>query len=172
MSLAQKINASVSANFSVVETLTYGAASQNVPNTVVPVYTFTNGNGTAAPNLCDDFFVHTYTLAAGASVTLTLSALTDDLGRTVAFVNVDALLVQSTTRTAGDYLTLGNAAADPWTAFLGGTTPTMKHFGLTLILADNTDGFAVASGSNDQLKITNSGSNSMTFKVGIFGRSA
>ena len=172
MSNAQNVNASVSVNWSVVESLAYGAASANVPNTILPTYAFTNGNGTATPNLCDDFFVHTYTLAAAASVTLTLSALTDDLGRTVAFVNVDSLIIQSVTRTAGDYLTVGNAASNAWTAIMGGTTPIYKVYGLDLKVADNIDGFAVSSGSSDQLKIVNSGSNSLTFKVGIFGRSA
>lgn len=171
MPLAQQINASVQSNFTIIESLAYGAAAANVPTTLIPVYSFTNGNGTSAPNLADDFFVHTYTLAASASVTLTLSALTDDLGRAVAFAKVAALLIQTTTRTAGDYLTVGNAALHPWLAFLGGTTPTFRVYALDLQVVDNIDGFAVGADTSDQLLITNSGANSITFKVALFGRS-
>lgn len=166
---AQNINASLSAGYAVTESLAYGFSSQNVPMQLLPVFSFTNGNGVASPNLVDDHFEKTITLNSGASVTLTLSALTDDLGRSVAFAAVAALILYPTVRTAGDKLTVGGAAANPWTAIASGTVPV---FGLLFMVADGVDGFAVSAGASDQLKITNSGANQITFKLGIVGRSA
>ncbi len=111
-------------------------------------------------------------LASGASITYTLSALTDDLGRSVALVKTRLLLIRVLARTAGDYLTIGNAASNPWAAPFGGSTQTVKVHHTLLWLADKSDGFAVASGSSDQLKILNSGSNAITFSIAIVGTSA
>ncbi len=163
------ITATVAINYQVNEQISLGYASQYFQDQDQPSYAFTNGTGS---NQADLHWEKTgVTLAAGASTTYTLSALTDDLGRSVAFVDVAAIAVRCTTRTAGDYLTLGNATTHSWTP-IWGATGTEKCYGYLLKVADLTDCFAVASGTSDQLKIVNSGSNSITFSIAILGRSA
>lgn len=164
------ITGNVNATFNVTETFTYGfATSQANTARIDPTNSF--GNGTTNANCDLHYEKSAVTLASGASVTYTLSALTDDLGRAVAFVKVRAMIIQVTSRTAADYLTVGAAASNPWLAFLGGTTPTMKVYDLDVKVA-STDGFTVTASSSDQLKITNSGAASMTFKIGFLGTSA
>lgn len=161
----------LSVQLQVLETITAGLASAQgltFATTFKPALT----SGTAGDQADLHWEKSGVTLAAGASVTYTLSALVDDLGRTVALVGVRALLVRVTSRTAASYLTVGAAAANPWTAPFGGTTPTAKVFNTLLLFADKTDKYAVASGSSDQLKITNSGAASLTFDVAVVGTSA
>lgn len=113
------------------------------------------------------------TLAAGASVTYTLTSLTDALARATTFVSgIKCLYIKVTSRTAGDYLTVGQAATNPWTALFVGTTPGIKVYKFFAIGTDLTDKYAVTAASNEQLKITNSGSNSITFEIGIVGCSS
>jgi hypothetical protein len=151
-------------NFNVLEQITLGFAASNVPDQVQPIYSYAGGTGS---NQCDLHWEATgVTLAAGANVTYTLSALTDAIPRTVAFAHIKGLLITTTTRTAGDYLTTGGAATHAWT-----NGPAETVYGATFHVADLIDGWAVASGSNDQLKITNSGSHSITFSIAAFGTS-
>lgn len=155
---------------SVVETFTFGSvAGVDVTAQSRPSYDLSNGTGAGQ---IDYHFEHTYTLSAAATTTLTLSALTDDLGRTVAFVKVKRLEIRITSKTGNDALVVGAAAANPITSFTGGTTPTWTVRTYDLKLAMDATGFAVASGSADQLKFNNSGAASMTFVVSISGTSA
>ncbi len=145
--------------------------------TTNPVYLSPNWqyvNGTSATALAiNQWFEPSgtpITLAASASVTYTLTALTDGLGRAVSFaggVRFWGILV--TTRTAGDYLTVGAAASNPWTSPFAGTTPAIKVFDLLVLSVGSTDEYAVAAGSNEQIKIVNSGSNAITFKFIMAG---
>ena len=113
------------------------------------------------------------TLYQAATVTYTLTALTDALGRSATFAGgVRGLWIRVTSRTAGDYLTVGAAGTNPWTSMFGGTTPTIKVFKFLCVAADLTDEYAVTASSNEQLKITNSGSNSITFEIGLIGCSS
>lgn len=168
--MAQTITQTVAVNDTVSETLTYGTANavsvQAVSN---PSFSFASGTTLGS---VDYHFEHTYTLASSATQTLTLSALTDDLGRAVAFVKVRRLSINVTSKTGNDFLTVGAAGSNPWTAILGGTTPTYIVRNYDLKIANDTTSFAVAAASNDQLKIVNSGSASMTFVVSISGTSA
>ena len=105
-----------------------------------------------------------------ASVTYTLTSLTDDIARTVTLAGgVRLVLLSVTSRTAGDYLTVGAAASNPWTSPFAGTTPALKVFDLLVLGIGSTDKYAVANGSNEQLKIVNSGSNPITFKLALLG---
>jgi hypothetical protein len=168
--MSQVVTQTIRVTDTVTETLTFGSvAGVDVSASAAPSYTFTNG--VAAANV-DNHFEHAYTLAASASVTLTLSALTDDLGRTVAFAKIKRLSIQITAKTGNDALTVGAAASNPIVSLTGGTAPTFSVRRYHLVVADDTNGFAVASGSADQLKFTNSGSASMTFTVSISGTSS
>lgn len=133
------------------------------------------GNGTGADQIDlhfekgTDFAV--WTLAGGASLELTLSALLDALNRTVACAKVVDFEVVVTSRTAGDYLTLGGSTTNPWTTGPWGSG-TLKVFDYLCFSVRKSDSFAVNTGSSDRLKFTNSGSNPMQIKFGLKARSA
>src|SRR5579862_7144512 len=104
MSVVETVTANVSASMAFTEQLTLGptAASltnvncvPNVPGGSSPTYAFTNGTSTGGTvaGVIDYDFIQTYTLASSASTTLVLSALTDTLNRSVAFVRVRVLLI-------------------------------------------------------------------------------
>lgn len=154
----------------VTETFAFGSGTgADVPATSRPTYDLTNGTGAGQ---IDYHYEHTFTLGAAATTTLILSALTDDITRTVAFVKIKRLEIRITSKTGNDALVVGAAAANPVTSFTGGTTPTWTVRTYDLKLAMDANGFAVAAGTSDQLRFTNTGSASMTFIVSISGTSA
>lgn len=162
------VSAAINVGYSVTENLTYGlAAAAQVKNEGSASYTLVNG--TAAGQIDLHFEKKAVTLAAGASVTYTLSALTDDLGRTVALVKVKTLTINPTTRASGDSLVVGNAGVHPWGGFVGGTAQTYTVYDVDQKVC--SEGVAVTSGTADQLKITNAGSASVTFNLQISGTS-
>jgi hypothetical protein len=167
--MSMNLATSLQVALSLVETLTVGLTSAPITDSVSPTYTLTAGTATGQNDL--HWEQPATTLAAGASQTFVLSGLTDLLGRTVAFAKVRIFLIQITSRTAGDYLTLdvSSGVTHPVTSILGGTNPTEKVYDLCLKVAVQTDGFAIAIGSADQIKITNSGSNPITFVVALAG---
>jgi hypothetical protein len=164
------VTQTVSIKNAISETLTFGlATSVNVPANVDATYVYANGTTAAA---IDDRIEKVYTLAAGGTQTITLSAMTDDLGRAVAFARIKVLQVSITAKTGNDYLTVGNAATNPWLAILGGTTPTFIVRGCDLKTANDATGFVVVSGSSDRLMFTNSGAAPVTFTVALTDCSA
>jgi hypothetical protein len=148
---------------SMTEQLSYGAFAQVIPGGETPTWSWANGTGA---NLVDEHFEQSYTLASGASVTLTLSALVDGLGRTAAFARVRKYYINMTTYVDGDYLTLGGAATNAWAA-----NPIAACYDFMLAVYPGVAGYVVASGSSDQLKITNSGANPITFLIAFAGAS-
>jgi hypothetical protein len=168
--MPQVVTQTVAVNNTVTEVLSLGTAvAANLQEVSQPTYSY--GTGVTAASI-DFVFQRTYTLAAGASTTLVLSALTDDIGRTIAFARIKTLEIKITAKTANDALTVGAAATNPIASLMGGTTPTFTVRRYFLDVADDAAGFVVTSGSSDQLKLTNSGTASMTFVVSISGCSA
>jgi hypothetical protein len=168
--MPQVVTQTVAVNNTVTEVLSLGTAvAANLQEVSQPTYSY--GTGTTAAAI-DFVFQRTYTLAAGASTTLVLSALADDIGRTIAFARVKTLEVKITAKTGNDALTVGAAATNPIASLMGGTTPTFTVRRYHLVVADDATGFVVATGVADQLKILNSGTASMTFVVSISGCSA
>lgn len=110
-------------------------------------------------------------LASSASETWTLSALTDDALRSIPFVRIRFLLMLVTSSTGNDFFTAGAAGTHPWTAPFSGTTPAEIVRGLWFKMDDSPAALVVTSGSSDQLKITNSGSASMTYSIILGGNS-
>lgn len=152
----------------ITEVLSAGAISGPAQGTVGPSFSFTNGTsstGTVA-NVIDLRIELTATLASSGSTTYTLSSMTDALGRTVAFARVHKINLWLTSVTDGDYLSVGQAGSNP---FPVGSTQAIPVYGALLLVAPNKVGHVVASGSADQLKIHNSGSNSITYTIAITG---
>jgi hypothetical protein len=172
--MAQTLTGQIYLTLSTTETLIYGPQSLAALGTFTVNTTFANGTSATAAAINNQYVEganNQRTLAAGASVTLTLSALVDQLGRTVSMAGgVRALAIIVTSRTAGDFLTVGAAATNPWTALFSGTTPALKVWDLLVLSVYNTaDKYAVTAASSEQLKITNSGSNPITFEIAILG---
>lgn len=146
--------------------------SGQVASYLTPSFAYVNGTSATALAI-NQWFVPAsspITLAASASVTYTLTALTDAISRPVSFaggVKIWGILV--TSRTAGDYLTVGQAASNPWTSWLVGTTPGVKVYDFFALAVDKTDKYAVTASSNEQIKVVNSGSNPITFNFLMAG---
>lgn len=183
MPAVQNVTATSTAQSQVKEVLTLGGISQTYGPVTQPtppqgVYNFNNGlssGGTVSGNIDLHWEPATgpVTLAAGASVTYTLSALTDQLGRTIAFARIREFLLTITGRTAGtnDYLTLGNAALHPWTDLTGGATNTFNVRSSFMKIDDSPAAMVVTSGTSDQLLIKNNGANPITFTLELKGNS-
>lgn len=160
---------SITFNDVVTEALTYGAASTQALATVgQPLALFSWGNGTGASQV-DLHYEHTFALAGGASTTLTLSALADDLGRPVAFARIRKFVVLITARSPGGSLNVGAAATHPWTAIGAGAIP-VGH--VLMLLDEGLTAYPVAVGSSDQLLIANPGTDPITFLIALSGASA
>lgn len=79
-----------------------------------------NGTGSGAVDL-----VYAKQLSlAGSATTLDLTSLTDLSGASISFARVRVLIVQNLATTAAYTLTLGAAASNQWTGFLGTATST------------------------------------------------
>lgn len=164
--MAQVVTQTIAVSDTVNETLSLGTATAaNIQATTATSFSY--GTGTGAGSI-DLHWEHTYTLASAATQTLTLSALTDDIGRTVAFARIKRLLINITSKTGNDVLTVG-AATNPITTLLGGTTPTFLVRNFDIKVANDATGFVVTPSTADQLKFVNSGAASMTFTVSISG---
>ena len=141
-------------------------------NPIAPSQSYSTGASAVASaiNLHFEAASTPVTLASSASVTYTLSSLTDLLGRNFSMAGgVRLLVIQVTSRTAGDHLTLKPGATHGWTALVTGTTPVITIWDFFAVGVGNTDKYAITAGSNDQFTITNAGSNSITFSIGIAG---
>lgn len=168
--MPQVIAHTIAVRDTITETLTFGdAAAVQVQANGDVSFSFANGTTAAAEDLQ---WAHPYILAAGATQTLVLSALIDDLGRSVPFARIKRLAIWISAKTGNDYLTVGNATTNPWLAIQGGTAPTFVVRRYELKVADDATGFVVVASSSDQLKLTNSGAASMTISVKLSGCSA
>jgi hypothetical protein len=165
------ISGSATAGFSGDEQIT--ASLQTARNAIARSVTRNFTNGTAAQQ-CDLMWAKSYTVAASSSTTITVSALTDDLGRAVPFVRVKYLQIESDATTTGDDLVVGAAASHPWIEIVGGSGQTfpVKPYGFEAKAAFGAVGYPVTPGSSDQLKFANAGANSITFRVTLAGCSA
>jgi hypothetical protein len=173
--MAQAITGKLAITYTVYESFVYGAVpSSGFPatNSIAPSQTYSTGISStgSAIDLHFEKSNTPVTLAASASITYTLSSLTDDLGRNFSMAGgVHILVIAVTSRTAGDHLTLTPGATHGWTALVSGTSPVIKIWDLFAVSVAQTDGYAISAGSNDQFTITNAGSNSITFNIGIAG---
>lgn len=115
-------------------------------------------------------------LAAGASVTLDLTALTlDVLGYSATldpFIEIRAILVINRTTAQNSYLLVGAAASNEFSAPFGAAGDTARvPAGSPLMLANLYDGWAV-SGSSKNLKIANPSAVDVDYEIAILGTTA
>ena len=163
------ISGSLMASVEISESLADGLESGGLTLSELATLPFTAGT---AASECDLKWSTSSTLAAGASETWTLSALTDGLNRAVDFARVKLILIETGATVDGDDLIIGNAPANPWAAIFGagGQSESVKSLGVLLRAALNTTGYPVAAGSSDQLKIANASSaNPITYRITFAG---
>jgi hypothetical protein len=126
------------------------------------------GNGTGANNV-NEVWTKSAT-AAAAPVTYTLSALVDDLGRTIPIAKVRGIVAANLSGTDGQTLTIGGAATNPWAAPFGSATDKLKipAGGAFAMGAPLATGLGVTAGASDQLKV-DPGANTIPFKLMFLG---
>lgn len=113
-----------------------------------------------------DGTTHNALLAAGASLTLTLSALTGPNG-TIAFTTIRKFLLWN--QSATEKLVIGSAASHPWTGAFSGTI-TVPPGGFLAFGGPTNPSYAVTSGSSDQLKIdASAAATAVPFTLEILG---
>ena len=132
-------------------------------------------DGTAADE-ADVLWHDERTLSAAANDDLDLTALARTIfggALTVTLSKVKALLIVNTHATAGEDLTLGAAATNAWVGPFGAATHTLDVSAeSSVLLINRKTGWTVSDGSSDVLRITNSGTGDITYRIAIIGTSS
>jgi hypothetical protein len=119
----------------------------------------------------------TGTLAASANVDIDLAGvLTDPYGQTITFAKVKGLIVAAAAGNTNNVI-VGGAAATQFASWVGAATHTVtvRPGGVLALFTGSADanGYAVAAGSTDFLRIANSGgTTSVTYDIWVIGTSA
>lgn len=124
-------------------------------------------NGTGA-NQANQVFVDSRSLASGANETIDLSgSLTNAIGESVTFTAIKVLMIKNNGTTA---LTVGNAASNQFSSYLGAAAHTMivPAGGVALHTAPSA-GFAVTAGTGDQLKVENAAGATCAYDLILIG---
>lgn len=107
------------------------------------------------------------------------NAVTGGTGSSATINLTMSTVVAPATYVEGDYLTIGAAGSNPWTSLIGTSTSTLLLKSGTVgipgtlsFTEGGATGWVVASGSNEQLKIVNSGSNPVTYLLVLLGATA
>ena len=130
-------------------------------------------------NKFDRLYMAQRTVATGANDDIDLTGvLTDVFGATIAAVELVGIMVinkqkDGTVNTTN--LTIG-AGSNPFTGFLGGTTPTLgpiRPGGVLLLMSPDAAGLgAITAGTGDILRIANSAGATNVYQIALLMRSA
>ncbi len=168
---AQTVEATLTVKLSIAETSLNGLTSAKATGYLNTVFDWTNGVA-ANTNAINQIFckaVTAVTLNGGTNTTYNLLSLTDDEGVSRSFANgVRGVLIQVTSRTAGNYLLVGNASANSWTGFCSVNTATLRVVDNLTTASTLTDVLPVNATSN-QVRIANPGNSAITFKLAVWG---
>lgn len=171
---AQVLTGRFTSTINLNETLASGLSnSSSLPGTLSVAFDYTNGNSATAGAINQEFCkgYTTVTLNSGATVTYTLTSLTDDAGRSKSFANgVRGVAIYVTSRSTGDYLNVGAAASNAWTGLVNSNTAVFRVYDFfATAIGNSTDKLAVTASSSEQLKIANAGNSAITFKLAVWG---
>jgi hypothetical protein len=114
----------------------------------------TTGTGAGKAN---KRYVNQHTIAAGGSLTLNLSSLSDDFGNAVAFTKVKEIYIELSSSTAAVSILIGNAA-NPFVNWVGAGAHTIRvRNGMAFYLGCCADAtaYVVTATTADQLKVLN-----------------
>jgi hypothetical protein len=164
--MPQVVTGNLNVSLTATETIAAGLASGQLSPSLAVALAF--GAGTGSGNV--QWVWSKSATAAAAPVTYTLSALVDDLGRTIALTKVRALVIAHLGTVDGQPLTAGGASSNPWLApFADVSDKAVIRAGGVLVLAGPlATAYPVTAGSSDQLKL-DPGANSIPFKIMIVG---
>lgn len=113
------------------------------------------------------------TLSAGSSDEWDLSNLTAELlggTTTTALDGVKAVVLRNLSQASGDVLRLKSGATQPWLAPFGGSAGAIEAGADgCLMLASPLDGWMVAAGSADRLRVENPGASAIEYQLVIVG---
>jgi len=131
------------------------------------MFYWVHATGTNA-NQMTSLFHEQVTLTSGQSRTNNLASITDAFGDTIVFAEVRVLAFASASANA-DAITIGNASANEFDSWCGGTnhTVTVRPGGFFLTVAPDLTGYAVSTNGN--LKVLNTGTNSVTYEIYVGG---
>ena len=134
-------------------------------------YTINLGDGNGA-NQANQVFHDQRTLAASATEELDLAGvLANPLGQTITFTKIKALLIRAAATNVNDVL-IGGAASNAFASPFGDATDVVKvrPGGTLLLVAPDSNGYAVTAGTGDKLKVANSAAGSgVTYDVVLIG---
>jgi len=130
-----------------------------------------------AADQADKIWHATRTLAGSSNDDLDLTALALTLfgaSLTINLAKVKAILIVNTSTSAGEILRVGGATSAAFAAPFNDVATSVVEVGpdSPLLLANKKDGWAVAGGSADVLRIANPNAGSVTYKIAILGTSA
>lgn len=147
----------------------------NVTDQARVQYNVTTADGTANSQ-ADKIWHDTRSILTTANDDLDLTALTTSIfGSTVtiSFVEVVAILIINTNTLTGELLEVGGSGGNEFVAWVGAAGDKVKVGpNSVFMIANVVDGYAVANGSTDILRIRNPGATTVTYKIAIVGRSA
>jgi hypothetical protein len=126
------------------------------------------GSGVGAGNI--QYVFSKSATAAAAPITYTLSALVDDLNRTIALSKVRAWVLANLSQVDGQLLTVGGAATNPWLAPFGDVSDKLvvRAGGVLVLAGPLATAYPVTAGASDQLKV-DPGANTIPFKLMFLG---
>ncbi len=131
-------------------------------------------DGTAADQ-ADILWYDERTVAIAANDDLDLTALTRTVFGsvlTVNFAKIKSLLIVNTQAAAGEDLTIGAAASNAWTGLFGGSAHTLDvPADSSALLINRNTGWSVVDSSSDVLRIANSGTADITYRIALVGTS-
>jgi hypothetical protein len=149
-----------------------GAADLGTPTTTetfIASDTLASGTGL---DQADQFWSDSGTLASTASATLDIAGgITNSLNETATFAIVKWLKVRVTSTNTADILSIGGAASNAWESWVGAAGDIVKvgPGGSFSLENPSAAGYPVAAGSGDQLKLTNGGTNTLSYEIMIVG---
>jgi len=146
------------------------AGSAVVSETIGQIYNQAHTFGTNAAQM-NAFVRYAGSLTNGEERTFNLQGgVSNSFGDAVTFKRVNFLAIKGVTNNAGE-ITVGDAAANPFTGWIGGTNPTVSVGvgGMVMAYSPDATGYAVATNSNS-LKIQNATTNaSLGYELYIGG---
>jgi hypothetical protein len=169
MTLSTKLRVDCNAT----QTLVRDTGTASIPHAVSTTIAYASGT---AAGQADVIYSDTNTLAASGTSTLDLAGVLSDLGTTLTFVKVKAIVITAAAGNTNNVI-LGGAASNGFVSWVGGATHTVTirpgGFFALGVGAGDLNAYAVTAGTADQLLITNSaGSTSVTYTIAIIGTSA
>jgi hypothetical protein len=164
--MPQNVTGNLDVQIKAAETVANGLGSGQLAPSLAVALAF--GKGVGANNI--QYVFSKSATATAAPVTYILSALVDDLGRSVPLAKVRGIVIANLSGTDGQTLLMGGATTNPWLAPFGDVSDKLKIHasGVFALAAPLATGLGVTAGVSDQLKL-DPGAATIPFKIFFLG---